>query len=818
MNRLSENLNKIKPGKIKLGIRKKLILLICLTSLAVMALGAGMDFFWRFQLLRNIVGNNYNLSAKLLAVRVNQRINAKFQELQILSINSTRNELLKRTTAPGGIVNDEHLTSQISFDLKELMKPDDSISRITITDTSGIVVGSSYKTDIFSLADKTWWQQSYNQGKGKTVIEDIELDKDTGRWNIPFIIPINDGNSRVIGICRADIDMEKLFMVFKDFKIGNTGHAGLADKNNNILFHSGMKPLSGKFLPAGDFQNVVTNKIKWFVTNHAHCHEHEQTFISITEITHPLLLEKGLSWLVFVEQDAREVFNPLTAFLSQTIILACVLLSLLIVLGFFMGSKAVKPLEQLRDATTGIIKGNFHYNIKVDTNDEIEDLANSFNYMSRALQATLAEVQTQNEKFLHANQGLNILNALLNLSLEDISIQQFLERTLELIISIPWLALESKGSIFLVEDNPEVLVMRTQKNLEEPLLKKCNPLPFGKCICGQAALTKKTQFVKSVDKLHEITCENMCLHGHYCMPVIYGEKVIGVINIYVKEDHEYQQNEVDFLEAVSHTLAGAIWRKKTEESLRLAYNRLNETQSQLIQAAKMEVVGKLASGVAHEVKNPLAMIIMGIDFLSYYCPLDDESVSSTVKDTKEAVARADKIIRGLLDFASVSKLDAQEEDLNGLINNILLLLKHQFDKNNIEVIKNLADNLEYIKLDRNKIEQALINIFLNAVAAMPEGGKLTINTYFKQSDGTQSAAQVIMEVDDTGTGIPQDVADKLFEPFITTRRGKGGTGLGLAITKNILDLHGAKIRLENKKESKGAKVTIIFPAHENKPR
>lgn len=824
-----------KEKKIKLGIRKKIILLICLTTLSVMFFGMGIDFLWSSQLLRNTVGNNYNISAKVLAVSVRQMLDEKLKEIKNLSTGILWKNFLKEDNARYQAMDKQFfkdyllnmkkvwpqtsedsplisnfLNNEVSFDLKELKKRDNSINRILITNKTGVLAALSDKTTNFYYADKDWWQKSYNQSEGKVSIGNIEFDKDTNTWNLPFIVPINDENNVVAGICRIDIDIGNFLKVLDDFKIGNTGHAGLADKNNKVLFHSGIKPFSEKFIPDKDMKSILIGGVTWIITEESHLHKKEKIFISTAKVGHPLLLKKGLEWIVFVEQKANEVFRPLVVSIYQMAATVCVALMVLMILGFVVGSKAVKPIEELRDATAHIIKKDFHYNIKVNTNDEIEELADSFNQMSAALQISLSEIQEQNEKLLRANQELNIVNSFLNLSLENIPLQQFLELTLELIISIPWLALEAKGSIFLVENNPGVLVMKTQKNLEKSLLKECAFLPFGKCICGLAALKKKIQFVRNIDETHEITCEDMPPHGHYCVPIVYAEKVIGVINIYVKKDHPYNHNEIDFLEAIANTLAGVIQRKETEDSLEIAYNKLKETQFQLIQAAKMEVVGKLASGVAHEVKNPLAVILMGVEYLSLNYPFKDNNITLIIKDVTEAVERADKIVRGLLDFASVSKLNFVSKNLNLILNNSLLLLKHQFDKNHIEVIKNLDKNIPDVKLDRNRIEQVLINIFINAVNAMPQGGRIIINTFLKKSESIQGAAEVVVEIEDTGTGIPEGIIDKLFEPFFTTRRDKGGTGLGLAIVKNILDMHNAKIKLENKKENNGAKVTITF--------
>jgi signal transduction histidine kinase len=263
-------------------------------------------------------------------------------------------------------------------------------------------------------------------------------------------------------------------------------------------------------------------------------------------------------------------------------------------------------------------------------------------------------------------------------------------------------------------------------------------------------------------------------------------------------------------------------RQKAEESLKLAYTELKETQSRFIQAAKMQVVGGLASGVAHEVKNPLAIISQGVDYLNKKVPAADENITLTLKYMNDAVMRANDIITGLLDFASLSKLDVSPHDLKSVLENSLLLVKHQFVKNHIQLVENLDAGIPPINIDKNRIEQVFLNLFMNSADAMPSGGALSISMRIekipvmtegagrRKSDVIQPEEKVvIVEVEDTGTGIPQEIIDKVFDPFFTTKRGKGGTGLGLSIVKNIMEMHRGRIDIANKKDG-GTRATLIF--------
>jgi signal transduction histidine kinase len=248
---------------------------------------------------------------------------------------------------------------------------------------------------------------------------------------------------------------------------------------------------------------------------------------------------------------------------------------------------------------------------------------------------------------------------------------------------------------------------------------------------------------------------------------------------------------------------------------------LKKTQLQLIHAEKLESIGRLAAGVAHEVKNPLAVIQLGVDYLSKTLRGNNDA-AETVGDMDDAVKRADTVIKGLLEFSRPAKPEMAALDINKVLEESLLLVKYELTKNSISLDKRLEKELPIVELDRNKMKQVFINIFMNAIHAMGKDGTLTVKTsssklskenfnlhckfteHLKVGDSV-----VIAEIEDTGTGIPEDKIDKLFDPFFTTKPTGVGTGLGLSVTRGIIDLHKAAINIVNRNEG-GACVSIIF--------
>jgi signal transduction histidine kinase len=164
-------------------------------------------------------------------------------------------------------------------------------------------------------------------------------------------------------------------------------------------------------------------------------------------------------------------------------------------------------------------------------------------------------------------QSGKVLSDLLQLSLEEASLDELLQRALDLILDTPWLSVKAQGSIFLVEEDADVLKLRVHHDLAKPLLKKCAAVPFGHCLCGQAAANGKTLFTNCVDKRHAIRYPGMAQHGHYNVPIWLDERVIGIINLYVEHEHQQDEQELSFLEAVAKTLAIFIKRKQAEEKI-----------------------------------------------------------------------------------------------------------------------------------------------------------------------------------------------------------------------------------------------------------
>jgi len=262
--------------------------------------------------------------------------------------------------------------------------------------------------------------------------------------------------------------------------------------------------------------------------------------------------------------------------------------------------------------------------------------------------------------------------------------------------------------------------------------------------------------------------------------------------------------------------------KAALQQLQNANKEVQATQLQLIQAAKLESVGTLAAGVAHEVKNPLQTIVMGLDYLEHNLSgRNHPDTKLVLGDMRDAVTRANMIVRELLQLSAAKDFEPKTVDLNSVVERSLWLLNSEVMASQITVVRKLGAELPLVRLDRGKVEQVFINLFINALQAMSSGGVLTVVTrhrrfgedlklrgpafaQFKAGDPV-----VIAEVQDTGKGIPEDHLPRIFEPFFTTKPAGVGSGLGLSVVKKIMDLHGAAIDIRNAPLG-GVVVTLVF--------
>jgi signal transduction histidine kinase len=226
----------------------------------------------------------------------------------------------------------------------------------------------------------------------------------------------------------------------------------------------------------------------------------------------------------------------------------------------------------------------------------------------------------------------------------------------------------------------------------------------------------------------------------------------------------------------------------------------------LVQAHKLKAVGTLTAGVAHELNNPINNIMLTAETLREdYQDLPEEERLDMVNDLVSQSERAQKIVRNLLDFARESEIESDAHEVQGLIEDTLRLATNQIKLRKVKVKGELAPNLPPVYGDRHQLEQVFLNIVLNALDAMPEGGALTIGC-----NTTKDRELVAVEFTDTGVGIPEQRISDIFNPFFTTKPDAKGTGLGLSVSLGIIRQHGGDIEVKSQ-VGQGTTFSIFLP-------
>lgn len=359
------------------------------------------------------------------------------------------------------------------------------------------------------------------------------------------------------------------------------------------------------------------------------------------------------------------------------------------------------------------------------------------------------------------------------------------------------------SSLMLLSDDNEELVLKAWHGASRAYVRKPNLL-VRESLVGVVVNRQKPLTVLNVQDHHRYQHTELAkregLFSLLSVPLVFQGKALGVLSVYTGQLHRFSNEEIRLLTAMAGLSAVAIAKARILE-------HVVQTEENLRASERLSALGLLAAEIAHEIRNPLAVMQMLFHAMMKNLPLDEGTArDASLIETK--MQQMNRIVDQVLTFAQSSEPCREWIDAGQVVDDILLLTRHKLDDLNIDVKITVPEEELPLEADRTQLEQAILNLVLNASQAMPKGGTLHLSAREKRSRAT--GRQVIISVGDTGEGMSRKRLEEIFQPFLSHRHG--GTGLGLALVRRAVENHGGKIEVKSKPK-RGTVFEMIFPAN-----
>jgi signal transduction histidine kinase len=361
-------------------------------------------------------------------------------------------------------------------------------------------------------------------------------------------------------------------------------------------------------------------------------------------------------------------------------------------------------------------------------------------------------------------------------------------------------------SLMLLDESREWLDLRASYGAGAAYINKPR-LNIGESLLGVVVRRKKPLQIANVQASARYqnveVARSEGLISLLSVPLIFSGHAIGTLSVYTVRPYNFSNEEIRILSALAELSAIAI------EKARL-YERIVDVEEQLRQNEKLSALGLLAAEVAHEIRNPLTVMKLLYHSLDLKFPAGDpRAKDARIIDAK--IEHLNKIVEQILAFARTTEPQFASVNLNGLIDELGLLVRHKLANQNVQLLRELQADLPAVMGDAPQLEQAFLNLILNAAEAMPDGGTLTIKSRaIKLPRNSPQPTHVAVEFKDTGKGMSEELQQRAFTAVLSTTKAKG-TGLGLAIVGRIIETHRGTLRLKSR-ISHGTSITVTLPA------
>jgi PAS domain S-box-containing protein len=602
---------------------------------------------------------------------------------------------------------------------------------------------------------------------------------------ISFASHVYNSDGEFAGIFVADIYAKHLFEILEE-EIHTNFERKLVIVNDegSYLYHSDKKRNWNRLLASRKENNLMEdypdNYTKAILSGGEGIlqEEHEEIVAYMPLFTS--YFSGGHSYFIFESVEESKIFGPLQR--SAVVFIGFMILFLLIsiMLGYVATTQIAGPVRKLKRGAETIAGGNYNHRINIETNDEIEQLADQFNKMAQAL--------NKREKLLEQNKN-ELENIVLNRTKELFNEKEKLQAILD---NVP--------SAFLLLDN-DCHILSASAAIEKIANVRPKDILGHKCY----EIFQKTEYCKN--------CQN------------YNKKILK--NIYTNiEKRPGENGEILYIEHITIPLNSKDHLYSNLEILTDITER-KLIEQQLIKTEKMVATGEMSAVIAHEIRNSLTSVKMILQL--QFKKSKNEGERQTLDVAVQSIYRTEEVINNLLRFARPVPLKSNLSDINEIIESSILFVQPQLGRKKIRFTKELHGNLPKINVDANQIKDVLVNIILNAIQAVDTKGEIDVisdterakvnieDLSYSHIDTNISAKKIVIEkgqqvikisISDNGHGIPQEKIKNIFEPFFTTKLN--GTGLGLTIAKRTINDHAGIIRLDN--NNGNTTFTILFPA------
>ena len=360
-------------------------------------------------------------------------------------------------------------------------------------------------------------------------------------------------------------------------------------------------------------------------------------------------------------------------------------------------------------------------------------------------------------------------------------------------------------SLMMLDETHEWLNLRASYGASEAYLKKPR-LNVGESLLGVVVRRKKPLQVENVQTSNRYQNIEIArregLISLLSVPLLFAGQVTGALSIYTGRPYNFSNEEVRILSALAELSGIAI------EKARL-YERTVDVEEQLRQNEKLSALGLLAAEVAHEIRNPLTVMKLLYHSLDLKFPATDPRAKDA-RLIEAKIEHLNKIVEQILAFARTTEPQLVPVNLNGLIDELGLLVRHKLANQNVEFVRDLQPDLPPVLGDAPQLEQAFLNLILNAAEVMPNGGKLTIKSRVVRSPRASTCpTHVLLEFKDTGKGMSEELQRRAFTTFLSSTKAKG-TGLGLAIVGRIIETHRGSVRIKSRLNH-GTTIAVSLP-------